>query len=72
VKQKFRYFVELWLFDNRMNSSNQTSCRSIIIAKKYYLHDRLIDFYASDDISYCFLTFYILQAEAPQKLWGLG
>jgi len=24
VKQKFQYFVKLWLFDNQMNSSNQT------------------------------------------------
>jgi len=63
-----------------MNSSNQTVVAiPIITVKKYYLDDRLIDFCANDDISYCwkcvvicFLTFYILQAEALQKSRGLG
>jgi len=44
-----------------------------------YLDDRLVDFYASDDVSYCwkmcficFLIFYVLQVGPPKRraVWG--
>jgi len=54
VKQKFQYFVKLWLFANRMNSSNQTVVAvPLLTVNKYYSDDRLIDCYASYDISCC-------------------
>jgi len=52
VKQKIQYFVKLRLIDNQMSNQTVVAVSSLVITvNKYYLNDRLIDFYASDDDS---------------------
>jgi len=55
MKQKFQYSVKLRLFDNQMNSSNQTvvAVPLRVLQINNYFDDKLIDLHASYDGSYC-------------------
>jgi len=43
-----------------MNSSNQTAVAvTSLTVNKYYLDDRSTDFYASNDVSYCWKNMFL-------------
>ena len=54
MKRKFQYSVRLRLFDNRINSSNQTVVAVLSLLEiNNYFDLRLVDFCATYDGSYC-------------------